>query len=119
MDKKYTFDKKIFAERIKTARKNRNLTQEALSALLNVNVNTVAKWESPKSKLTLSYTNLIELANILDIDIDYLFRTQIEQTNIRRAQSFDELVGELTDNEKNIVSNLVHSLIENRQINGR
>ena len=115
MDKKYTFDKQIFAERIKEARKSRNLTQEALSSLLNINVNTLAKCESPKNKLTLSYTNLIELVNILDIDVNFLFRT--EQSNKEYSQSIEELnttIGKLSEKEKNIVLSLIHSLIENR-----
>ena len=114
MEKRYTFDKKIFAERLKKARKDRNLTQEALSALLNVNVNTLAKWESPNNKLTLSYTNLIELVNILGIDIDFLFRTRIGKDHAPNPQSFNDLIGELTNKEKAIVFNLIHSLFENR-----
>ena len=115
MDNKYTFDKKIFAERIKQARKSRNLTQEALSSLLNINVNTLAKCESPKNKLTLSYTNLIELVNILDIDVNFLFRT--EQSNEEYNHSIEELnslIDKLSENEKVIVLNLIHSLIDNR-----
>jgi len=115
MDKKYTFDKRIFAKRIKEARKNRNLTQEALSSLLNINVNTLAKCESPKNKLTLSYTNLIELVNILDIDVNFLFRT--EQNNEKYSHSIEELhttIDKLSEKEKIIVLNLIHSLIDNR-----
>lgn len=115
MDNKYMFDKGIFAERIKQARKSRNLTQEALSSLLNINVNTLAKCESPKNKLTLSYTNLIELVNVLDIDVNFLFRAR--QSNEKYNQSMEELnvtIEKLSDKEKNIVLNLIHSLIDNR-----
>lgn len=114
MDKLYKFDKAIFAERIKTARKKQNLTQEALSDLLNVNTNTLAKWESPRNKLTLSYTNLIELVNTLKIDVNYLFRAEPNKEEHTKIAETIDLFDTLTDKEKNIVSNLIHSLIENR-----
>ena len=116
MDNKYTFDKRIFAERIKQARKKQNLTQEALSDRLNINVNTLAKCESPKNKLTLSYTNLIELVNALEIDVNFLFRTEeAERELISTEQRLTDLIRGLTDKEKNIAHSLINSLIENRE----
>ena len=115
MERRYTFDKKVFAERLKKARKDRSLTQEALADVLNVNVNTLAKWESPNNKLTLSYTNLMELANVLDIEIDYLFRTRANKDSAQSPQNFNALIEELTDKERSVVFNLIHSLIEIRK----
>jgi transcriptional regulator with XRE-family HTH domain len=114
MSKKYKFDKKILSERIKQARKNRNLTQEELSELLNINVITLAKWESPNNKLTMSYTNLIELVNILDIDFNLLFRVRIDKDDDITTNNINYLIDELSDKEKSIVFNLIHSLINNR-----
>jgi transcriptional regulator with XRE-family HTH domain len=116
MDNKYTFDKPLFASRIKQARKNRDLTQEALASLLNINVNTLAKCESPKNKLTFSYTNLIELVNVLDIDVNYLFR--VDGGTAPQSQSADELhalVDGLTEREQSIVFSLVKALTDNRE----
>jgi transcriptional regulator with XRE-family HTH domain len=116
LDNQYIFDKKVFAERIKQARKKRNLTQEALSSLLNINVNTLAKCESSRNKLTLSYTNLIELVNILDIDVNYIFMSeQAEEKRKRTTQELTDLIEGLTDKEKNVVLTLIRSLIENRE----
>ena len=115
MDYKYKFDKMVFAARIKQARKNKALTQEVLSSLLNVNVNTIAKCESAKSKLTLSYTNLIELVNVLEIDVNYLFETEYgEEQRSRAAADINSLLLELTEKERTVVSGLARSLIENR-----
>jgi transcriptional regulator with XRE-family HTH domain len=115
MDKKYIFDKAIFADRIRQARKSRNLTQEALSTLLNVNVNTLAKCESPKNKLTFSYTNMIELVNILDIDVNYLFRVDSNSVSpLVAGEDIHTLIDHLTEREKRIALSLVRALLCNR-----
>lgn len=114
---KYVFDKKLFGRRIKFARKRKNLTQEQLSDILNINPNTLARVESENNKLTLSYTNLIELANTLDLNIEYLFLSEkFETLQDKNIETLNELILKLTDKEKNIVTALIKALLNNRDI---
>lgn len=114
--KKYIFDKKLFGKRIKDARIKKQLTQEQLAVLMNINTNTIAKVENPNNKLTMSYVNLIELVNILDIDINCLFKNEEFQnsSNSNMDKNLINLIDSLTDKEKNIILTLAKSLIQNR-----
>lgn len=112
---KYIFDKKLYARRIKAARKRKNLTQEQLSDILNMNPNTIARVESENNKLTLSYVNLIALANTIDLNIDYLFLSEeFEASQEKNIVALNELILNLTDKERNIVMICIKALIDNR-----
>lgn len=59
-----------FKERLKELRSEKNLTQKQLSKKLNVSEDCVYNWENGRSEP--SITDLINLATILDVTIDYL-----------------------------------------------
>ena len=58
-------------EKIKELRKKANLTQEALSAALNISYQSVSKWESGTASPDISH--LVPLANIFGVTLDELF----------------------------------------------
>ncbi|MGO0903803.1 helix-turn-helix domain-containing protein [Clostridioides difficile] len=59
-----------FGENLKRLRKERNLSQEQLSEMLNVSRQAISKWESNKTYLDIE--NLILLRNIFNIALDDL-----------------------------------------------
>lgn len=57
-------------ERISTLRRDRNISQYQLSKLLGVSRQAVSKWENGQSSP--DTVNLIQLADVLDVDVEYL-----------------------------------------------
>lgn len=65
-------------ERIRKLRKEKGLTQEAISSVLGVSRQAIAKWESDQSSP--STENLIKLANLFDISLEDLVDLKEYQT---------------------------------------
>ncbi|CZR99055.1 MULTISPECIES: helix-turn-helix domain-containing protein [unclassified Clostridioides] len=96
-----------FGENLKRLRKERNLSQEQLSEMLNVSRQAISKWESNKTYPDIE--NLILLRNIFNIALDDLLfdenKDKIEDvikssklpTNSTNYDE-DELEDELSDN---------------------
>ena len=59
-----------FAERLKTLRKQVKLTQAQIAEKLNISQQAYASWEHSAKKPT--QENLVKIAQILDVSIDYL-----------------------------------------------
>lgn len=89
---------KVFSENLVTRRKEKGYTQDQIANFLGVTKKTYRSWEKdalPKS------TELFNLANILECDIDYLFGKITTDTHIRNYidtyfslsyQAFDKLM---------------------------
>lgn len=74
MDVKKTykeFKMKIFGKRLRKARKSKRLTQQEIADLVHVNRVTYTNWE--KGKREPSFENLVELADLLEVSLDWLF----------------------------------------------
>ena len=61
----------IFSERIKRLRKNKGLKQQELAEILGIKRNTYSDWENGKTEP--SFENLIKLADLLEVSLDWLF----------------------------------------------
>ena len=66
-----------FAERLKTLRKQVKLTQAQIAEKLNISQQAYASWERGAKKPT--QENLVKIAQILDVSIDYLVRNLEEK----------------------------------------
>lgn len=60
----------MFAKRLKELRTEKNLTQAALAAVLNVDRTAVIKWENGERET--SFAMLIKIADYFDVTLDYL-----------------------------------------------
>lgn len=60
----------MFARRLKELRTEKNLTQAALAAVLNVDRTAVIKWENGERET--SFAMLIKIADYFDVTLDYL-----------------------------------------------
>ncbi len=67
-----------FGERLKLLREDKDLKQEDIAKIMNVDRSTVGKWESSPSKP--DYEKLIKLADYFNVSVDYLLgRTNIKE----------------------------------------
>lgn len=69
--------KNAFAERFRSLRKERNLTQEQLAAEFGVTVQAVSKWETAASYPDIEI--IAEIAKFFDVSIDYLLGKEERQ----------------------------------------
>jgi len=79
--------KKEIGARLKTARKNRHLTQEQIAEMLNISQKHYS--EAERGLVGLSVRHYVELSGILDVSLDYLLKndatypfTNQEQANL-------------------------------------
>ena len=61
---------KIFAERLKELRKEKNLTQTDLASILKIKQQSYARYEADTSEP--SYGMLVEISKFFDVSTDYL-----------------------------------------------
>lgn len=78
-----------FAQRIAAIRKEKKLSQEKLGELVNMSQRSVAAWEG--GERTPSFPVLIDLAEKLDVSVDYLLGRTDERTRKEPVISDDEL----------------------------
>ncbi|WP_247930726.1 helix-turn-helix domain-containing protein [Streptococcus mitis] len=62
---------KVFSERLKELRLKKGLTQTELGEKVGVKQSTFTNWE--KGKREPSFENLIKLADLLEVSLDWLF----------------------------------------------
>ncbi len=62
---------KIFGERLKYTRLDKDLTQKELAQMLNVTGNTVHSWETDKQEPSMAM--ILKICKVLDVSIEYLF----------------------------------------------
>lgn len=70
-------------ERITTLRKNANLSQGQLASLLNISRQAVSKWENDTSSP--DTIRLIQLADVLDSDVEYLATGRKQEPKIEKV----------------------------------
>lgn len=61
----------IFSERLKQLRFEKGLTQKEVADLVHVNRVTYTNWE--RGKREPNFENLVKLADLLDVSLDWLF----------------------------------------------
>jgi transcriptional regulator with XRE-family HTH domain len=76
MENRYKLDYEVLGQRLKQARKLSGLTQHALAELVHITTNQIAKLET--NKTTASIDTIINIANALSIDLNYLLLSDNE-----------------------------------------
>lgn len=74
---KYEIDYKAIGERIKNCRTSKNITQDALAELIEVNPSFISNIERGKTKM--STETLINIARNLHTSVDYLIFGDIDE----------------------------------------
>ncbi len=74
---------KMFAERLKALRTEKNLTLIALSELTGVGVSTLSQYENMEREV--KTVNLIKLMTYFGVSADYLLGVSDEKKNIKQG----------------------------------
>lgn len=89
--------------KLKQLRENKKMTQKYLAKKLNVSSQTILNWENGIYEPNIS--QLIELANIFNVSIDYL----VERKNINMI---NDICNELEKISKDDIINFIKSYLE-------
>jgi len=89
--------KKVFAERLKLLREEKELTQGELGDILGVSRGTISFYESAKRTADIDF--LIKASNYFDVDIDYLLGVSSVKNGKTQAQ---EILNNINLSEENI-----------------
>lgn len=109
MEYKYKLDYKAIAKRIKAARKAAQLTQAELAEKINISTNAVAKLET--NLMNVSLQTLINIANILDIDMNYLLSDSTETNSDNNTDIFlENLIASLSMRDKTFIIHTINGL---------
>jgi len=76
MDYRYKLNYEVLGQRLKQARKLAGITQQQLAELVYITANQIAKLET--NKTTASLDTIINIANALGIDLNYLLSSDDE-----------------------------------------
>ncbi|WP_455161147.1 helix-turn-helix domain-containing protein [Streptococcus timonensis] len=106
-----------FSERLKELRKQAHLTQVELAKRLGIGQSSYADWERGKKNPT--QENLIKLAQILNVSVDYLVGNSDEENTNKELEDIELLFRMnskgLTDEEKEIFKKELIEFMENRK----
>ena len=109
MDYKYKVSYPLIAKRIKVARKRAGLTQEQLAEKIGISTNAVAKLEN--NLMTASLQTLVNIADVLGIDIDYLLCESYPTNRENNIDVFlNGLIDELSQQDKEFIIHVINGL---------
>ncbi len=90
-----------FGERLRELRDDRGLNQENIANILNVDRSTIAGYET-RGRET-SYSNLMILAELFDVSIDYLIGySDVKNHGPRKIYAAEELIDYVPDGYKEL-----------------
>ena len=102
-------DYKAIGRRIKTARINANLTQEALADHIGLSTSHMSNIETGTTRVSL--VTIVNLANALGVTVDDLLSDNIIRARIQLEQDLQELLQDCDDYEIRIVRDVVQSVL--------
>lgn len=99
----------IIGNNIKTLRLSKGMTQEQLAEKLDHSVNFVSLIELGKSGM--SVITMLDICNILDIDVNCIFKGLLDYRIKNRDQKLIDNILILSNDDREIVEKLVEHLI--------
>ncbi len=108
MDYKYKLDYHLIAKRIKDARKLSGLTQEQLAEKIGISTNAVAKLEN--NLMTASLQTLVNIANVLNIDMNTLFLQNTDDTQSNLDEYLINHIRGLSIKDKEFLVHIINGL---------
>ena len=105
---RYKLDYELLAERIKTARKEKGYSQSKLAELADVSTNTIGKLEI--SYTTVSLKTILNIANVLEVDINYL--VSATQSNSKQATDLfiESLLQDFAEKDKQFLIQIISAM---------
>jgi transcriptional regulator with XRE-family HTH domain len=105
---RYSLDYKILAERIKQARQERGYSQSKLAELVGVSTNTIGKLEI--NYTTVSLNTILNIANALEVDVNYFFSDTVMNTKKSTDLLIDSLLEDFTEKDKQLLIQLIKAI---------
>ena len=102
--------KELLGARIKEVRKSRNLTQEQLAELVDIEQKHVSRIEVGKNYPTID--RLEKMAEALDVPLSSFFSFVHLESGSERARSIEEMIMELDDGSQKMAYKLIKAIIE-------
>lgn len=78
----------MLGDRLRELREEKQLTQEELGKLINVSRQAISSYESEETEPSIS--NLVKLADILNVSLDYLLGRTKERFNLNLKNKKDK-----------------------------
>jgi len=110
MDYRYNLDYDMIGKRIREARKAKKWTQSELAENLGLSVNTIARLET--NNATMSLKTAIKLANILEIDINYLVSDFSSDSEKPLDMLINSLLNEFSAKDKELLIPILTAIRE-------
>lgn len=109
MEYRYKLDYQTIAKRVKAARKAAHMTQAELAEKINISTNAVAKLET--NLMNISLQTLINIANVLDVDVNYLL-SECSDIGIDTNADlfFESLIHNLSVKDKAFIMHTINGL---------
>jgi len=108
MENKYKLDYAVIAERIKSARLGKGYSQAKLAELVGVSTNTIGKLEI--SYTTVSLKTLLNIANVLEVDINYFVSNSPFNHKQANDLFIDSLLQDFSDKDKELVIQIISAV---------
>jgi transcriptional regulator with XRE-family HTH domain len=104
---------KDFAEKLRTLRRQKNLTQAELGKLIGIHYNHIGRYERGQAKP--SAETLYKIANVLDVSGDYLLGKSSSEATPNQALFKDEELFQIFQKSQNLPNKdleVIKTLIE-------
>jgi transcriptional regulator with XRE-family HTH domain len=105
---RYKLDYKLLAERLKMARKEKGYSQSKLAELADVSTNTIAKLEI--SYTTVSLKTILTIANVLDVDINFLVGNRPPDNKQATDLFIESLLQDFTEKDKQFLIQIISAV---------
>ena len=105
-------DMKIFAQRLKAAREERNISAIELAEALGINKATIYRYETAEIG-KIKQVTINAIADYLGVNPDYLIGAS---ENKRTAKEAEALMADITDAEKSLLELFKRVPVENQQM---
>lgn len=104
-------DYKLIGERIKKARKEKEMSQKKLSEKVGVSIAFLSRIERGSSQLNLK--RLTQICNVLDVSEGAILNGASEGSDSYLEKDFVELLDKCTDRQKKMIYEVAKTIINN------
>ena len=108
MDNRYKLDYAVLAKRIKLARLSKGYSQSQLAELTGVSTNTIGKLEI--NYTTVSLKTILNIANALEVDINYLVSDSPSSLKHSNDPTIDSLLQDFTDKDTELFIKIISAI---------
>ena len=102
-------DYKAIGKRIKIARIKADLTQESLSALIDISPSHMSNIETGTTKVSL--TTIVNIANALDVTLDDLICDNLVHARVQMEKDIQQSLDDCNDYEIRVVKDVIKSVV--------